>query len=327
MILNIFKNIFKKKINKPDKKEWLDKLVENLESKQLEDATLPFRIIELKSTGFVVKVSGLYGYVLFNHMPWKYSNNNYWTSISPTLTGKIFYCKIYSIKKNLGLTIILNGNIPQFKKIVLEIGEKYKGVILEKIGGGIHIDTGFHFNWHYGSILGYLPKSQIDSEHSFSSCSIGDEIELFYQGKSEKGTLIFSQTNAMIEWNSEIPQGLVGQIVLVKVVRVDDENEIKFLINGKYNGKMIYSQGNKRMTKKIMNNLKGGTVIHCEVIGFKEKRKILIIKWVMELDGENIDTAFIPEIKTRKNSIANNLGEDTIRKLMAVQENEKVRMT
>lgn len=320
MILNILKNIFEKKINKPDKKEWLDKLVENLESKLLEDATLPFRIIELKSTGFVVKVSGLYGYILFNYMPWKYSNNNYWFSISPTLTGKIFLCKIHSIKKTLGLTVIINGNIPQFKKAVLEIGKNYKCIILEKVGGGIFIDTGFHFNWHYGSFVGYLPKSQIDSEHFFPSCSIGDEIELFYQGKSEKGTLIFSQTNEIAEWNSEIPQGLVGQIVLVKVVRVDDENGVKFLVNGKYHGKMIYSQGNKRMTKSIVNNLEDGSLIHCEVISCKEKVRVLIVKWVMELDGEIIETASIPEMKMRKNSIVNNLDEETVKKLIAAQD-------
>ena len=40
----------------------------------------------------------------------------------------------------------------------------------------------------------------------------------------------------------------------------------------------------------------------------------------MELDGEIIETASIPEMKMRKNSIVNNLDEETVKKLIAAQD-------
>jgi len=307
-------------LSKADKKEWLDKLVANLETKKLEDADLPFRIIRIKSTGFVVKVSGLYAYVLFDFMPWKYSNISYWTAISPTLIGKIFFGKVHSISREQFLSIIINGKIPQFKKTELEIGENYKGIILEKTDNGLFIDVGYDFDWRCGSFVGYMNKYQFSSGQLFSSCSVGDEIEILYQGHNEKGRLIYSQTNEFSEWNWGIPQGLVGQIVLVTIVRREDDQAPKMLVNGIYHGKMIYSYGSKQMTKKILNNLKNGTVIHCEVIDCNEKSHVLKLKWVMELDGECIETASINLMNMRNNSIVNRIDEGAVEKLIDIRE-------
>jgi len=312
--------IFKKQ---PDKKVWLDKLIDNLETKLLEDASVPFKIVELKREGFVVKVSGLYAFVLFNFMPWKYSNINYWTSVSPTLIGKVFYCKIHSIKKiNSTFSIMINGNILQFKKIELIIGENYRGIVLEKVGTGIFVDAGFHFDWRFGSFVGYMHHSQFDSVELFTRCSVGDEIDVLYQGLNEKGQTVYSQTNEMAEWNEGIPQDMVGQIVLVYVIRDEDDKKTKLLVNGKYKGRLIYSFGSKQSIRKMKNSLKEGTIIHCEVIGFNEKNHILKLKWVMELDGEFIDMEIADKI-SKKNNIMNNLDSGTIQKLKAMKEVEE----
>ncbi|MCL1932668.1 MAG: hypothetical protein FWF53_02480 [Candidatus Azobacteroides sp.] len=197
MIWSNLKNIIKRKFGKPDKKEWLDKLVENLENQRVKNKNLPFKIADIKDRGFVVKVSGLYAFISFYHMPWKYSNINYWTAIFPKLIGKIFYCRVYSIKKDPILSIIIDGRIPQFKKPELTIGKNYKGIITEKSKYGIFIDIGYHFDWRCGSFVGLLHKSQFDSMQLFSDCSVGDEIEILYQGLNEKGQLVFSQIGEM----------------------------------------------------------------------------------------------------------------------------------
>lgn len=317
MIWDSLKNIIGGKSSKPSKKEWLDKLVENLETKKSENTNLPFKIIEMKSTGFVVKVSGLYAFISFNHMPWKYSKINYWLSISPALIGKIFYCRVHNIEKDSLLSITIDGKIPQFRKTELLIGENYRGIIVEKVRKGIFIDIGYHFGWKCGSFIGFLHKSQFDAVQLFSSCSIGDEIEIFYQGINEKGMLVYSQTNEVVEWSNEIPQGLVGQIVLVRIVQNEDGKGIRLLVKGRYNGRMIYTFGSKQINKKIKNSLKVGEIVQCKVIGFDEKARTLNLKWAAELDEEIIE-----DIKNNisKKSIVNNLSDDTIQRLLSIRE-------
>lgn len=323
MIWDFLKNIIRKKNSKPDKKEWLYKLVDNLETQWIQDAKLPFKIIELKRTGFVVKVSGLFAFISFNHMPWKYKKVNYWSSIFPKLIGKVFFCQIHSIDKVPSLSIIVNGEIPQFKKTELIIGENYKGVIIEKRKKGIFVEIGCHFDWKCGSFIGYLNKSGFDSLQLFSTCSVGDEIEVFYQGVGEKGPLIFSQSNEeIVDWNNKIPQGLVGQVVLVHIVR-EAEKEMKFLVKGKYKGRIYLEKndpffGSKKRARKVKNKLKDGTIIHCEVIGFRENLRFLRIKWIAELDTKIIDRE---DIRVGiKRSVMNNLDDSTVQKMMKIRD-------
>lgn len=301
MIFDNLKNIIKEKFNKPDKKEWLDKLVENLEAQSLDEVNLRFKIMGLKSKGFVIKIEGLYAFVSFYHMPWKYSDVNYWTPIAPKLIGKVFYCKVHSIKKDPLLSIVVNGEIPQFKNMELQIGERYKGIIIEKIKGGLLVETGYHFDWKCGSFVGFLHQSKFEFAKSYLSCSVGDEIEVVYQGLNEKGQLVYTQTGEVFDWKNEIPQRLVGQAVLVHVVREEIEEGTKFfrklLVNGKYNGRIVAEKNDsffksKNKAKSAENNLKNGEIIHCEVIGFEEKVRILLLKWMAELDSELIENGF-----------------------------------
>ena len=363
MILDNLKNIIKgtfskpdqqpdqpEQPDKPDKKEWFGKLVENLEDQSLKNETLPFKIIALKSTGFAVKVSGLYAFISFKHMPWENNNVDYWTSIAPKLIDKVFYCNVYSIKKDPSLSIIVNGEVHQFKKTELRVGRKYKGIIIKKVKSGVLVEIGHHFNWRCGSFVGFLHISQFNSAELYASCSAGDEIEILYQGLNEKGQLVYTQTGEVFEWINGIPQSLVGQIVLVHVVRKNVENGAKFLVkllvNGKYKGKMMIEKkdpifGSKKKAKQAKNNLKDGDIIHCEVIGFVDKKQTLMLKWITELDSEIIDNGFvahhlpkdesaqsestaneqdIPEQSTVRNSIMDNLDNDTIQKMITIRD-------
>jgi hypothetical protein len=52
MIWDKIKNIIESKLGKPDKKDWFEKLIEDLETKQSENVYLPYKIVDLKSTAF-----------------------------------------------------------------------------------------------------------------------------------------------------------------------------------------------------------------------------------------------------------------------------------
>lgn len=313
MIWNNLINDIKGLFSRPEKKEWLEKLVETLENKKKNNISLPFKIVDIKERGFTVKVSGLYAFISFNHMPWKYNDIESWIAIQPKLTNKIFFCKIHKISKE-SLSIIINGEIPQFKKVELEIGNEYKGLIIKKSNYGVFVDIGYNFDWKCGSFIGLLHKSQFERNESFLNCSIGDEIQITYQSSDENGRLVFSQKNEINYWNKKETEELIGQIVLVSVVRKTEENKTIFLVDGKYKGriansKVYYTPANRRKIKEAKNNLKDGETINCEVISCDERRKVLDLKWIIEFD-----THF-----GMKNTIENGLDYHTLQKLLAVR--------
>ena len=55
-------------------------------------------IITSKEKGFVVKVSGLFAFVFYIHMPWKYPIMEDWIVAAPHLIGKVFYGKIHKVE-------------------------------------------------------------------------------------------------------------------------------------------------------------------------------------------------------------------------------------
>lgn len=300
MIWNKFINHIKKGTNN---KEWLNKLIESLENQRHENISLAFKIIEIKSKGFLVKVSGAYAFVNFNHMPWVYNNIDSWLAISSKLIGKTFYCKIFKIEKE-PLSIIIDARIPQFKKVELETGEEYTGIIVQKSTYGVFIDIGFHFNWRHGSLLGLLHKSKFNTKKSFSDFSTGSEIKIFYEGLNENSQLSYYQSKEIIDYNNRksINDDLlnfIGKTVIVLVSQKSDEQKKKLLVNGKYKGRIVFTKEDdfllyRGIIKRMKNNLKDGDKIICKVISIKEKTKVLELQWLIELDNEfMIDNSFI----------------------------------
>jgi len=307
-LINGIKGLF----SRPEKKEWLEKLVETLENKKKDNISLPFKIVDIKERGFTVKVSGLYAFIAFNHMPWKYNDIEYWIAIQPKLTNKSFFCKIHKISKD-PLSIIINGEIPQFKKVELEIGNEYNGLIIKKSNYGVFVDIGYNFDWKCGSYIGLLHMSQFEKKELFLNCSIGDEITIIHQGSNENGQLVFSQDNQINDWNNKKPQKFLGQIVLVRITRTE-ENNLSFIVDGKYNGritnsKVDYPPAIRRKFKEAKNNLKDGETINCEVISCDENRRVLNLKWLIEFDTH----------LGMRNTIENGLDYHTLQKLLSIR--------
>jgi hypothetical protein len=323
MIWEKIKNRISKQKVEPDKKEWLDKLVDDLADKYLQDMNLPFKIMELKKSGFLIKVSGLYAYISFLRMPWKYSNPDYWIAIAHKLTGKVFFGRIFSIKKEPSLSIIVSGEVPQFKKNELIIGETYRGIIVEKVRRGAFVETGYHFDWRCGSFVGFLKKSLFKSAKEYEHCAVGDEIDVEYQGLHKKnGELTYTQASEKINWKKKIPHGLIGQTVSVDVVNKEGE-EIKFLVEGKYKGKLDLKQnyqyfGSRKQAQTVKKNLEDGDVIHCEVLGAIDKERVLKLKWIVELDFDVVKTKGVERVKSRR--IENNIDDGMIEKLKILRD-------
>ena len=122
-----------------DDKDWLNKLIADLEKKVIEEKNLPFRIIKIKEKGFIIKINGLFGYISFLHMPWRYSDVESWGFVFKYLQDKTFFCKIYEFEKG-PLTIIVDGDVPQFRKMSLIKDSEYEGVIVKKNRNGLYVD-------------------------------------------------------------------------------------------------------------------------------------------------------------------------------------------
>jgi ribosomal protein S1 len=307
-LLGYIKDLFAK----PESKEWLDNLVNDLERKQKSIATLPCWITDIKDNGLIVKVSGLYAFMSFNHAFWRYYFNESWKAVFPKLLNQKFYCQVYNITKK-PISIIVNGDLPQFTEAELQIGEKYPGIIIAKKDFGVFIEIGYHFDWRCGSIVGLMFKPFFGTEYSFEDCKTGDEIEATYIKTDDKGHLLFSNDQKNSDWYFDKPQELVGQIITVRIKKSPDNKEIEYLVKDKYRGilnlrKDDYPLKYRKRLRHFIRILPDGAMINCEVTGFNIKDKTLDLFWITELD---IEFGF-------ENSLQNNLDPETVRKLKSL---------
>ena len=298
--------------DKPQSKEWLDNLVNDLEEKQKEIKTLPCWITDIKDTGLIVKVSGLYAFMSFNHAPWSYYYSESWRAVFPKLANHKFYCQVYQITKK-PISIIVSGDIPQFKQADIKTGEKYSGIVIAKRDFGVFIDIGYHYDWKCGSIVGLLFKEFFDKSLSFQNCKVGDEIVTTYIKTDDKGQLLFTNDPQKSDWYFDKPQDLVGQIVNVRICKTLENDKIEYLVKDKYRGilnlrKEDYPTKYRKKIRQIIRILPDRTIINCEVTGFNNKNQTLDLFWITELD---IEFGFV-------NSIQNNLDPDDIKKLKSV---------
>ena len=104
--------------NSPDKKnkDYLKRLITNLEHVENEDKTIPFYIQTVREKGLSVKIGGLFAYVPFSLMPWKSPLKDYWKTISPHIIGKKFFGKVHELNTDPNIKIIINGKVHLFKE-------------------------------------------------------------------------------------------------------------------------------------------------------------------------------------------------------------------
>jgi len=320
--------------NDDTKEDYLTVLFDNLEKQKEEDNNISFKIIDIKEQGFKIKVGGLYGYISFYHMPWKYSDIENWRIVYSYIKERIFFAKIFELKKNeRSISIKLNGEIPQFKTPDLIIDKKYNGIITRKTNYGIFIDLGYHFDWYCGSIQGLIHKSQFENIVSFESLNEGQLIEVLYWGINEKDQIILGTNIKLKDWITGGINELIGDIVSVKVNLPDSESK-EFIVENMYKGlltvtKTVYPDMNRTQIKYAITNLKNEEIIHCEIIGVNENRKALILKWISNQEIENVISRTLPKdvnVKKTKlyhnsqNKIENRVNLEIVEKLKLIGE-------
>jgi small subunit ribosomal protein S1 len=320
MIFESIINGLKNRFGISDKNDWISDRLNEIENHRDNFETLPFKIVEKKDFGFLTKVKGLYSYVSFYHMPWKYYDTESWIAIAPRLIGKKFFCKIHKIDKD-PIAIILDGKLPQFKTAELTIGEEYKGLVIKISDYGLFIDIGYHFAWKCGSLIGLLHKSQLADNDKISNYKLGQEITTVYQELNDNGQPVFCNEREIIDWQMGKPQELIGQTIWAKVIRQPEIKTVDLLVSGKYKATLttdakLYAPKYRTKIKNAKNELTHGEIINCEVTGFNEKNRTLKVNWLTEMDTDIVVD----------NSILNNLDNETLEKLIALKNEIRLEM-
>lgn len=286
--------------------DYLTVLFEKLEKHRLEYETVSFTIMEIKEKGFKIKTGGLYGYISFYHMPWKYSTSESWRIVYPYIKEKVFYAKVFESQKNEHfISIKLNGKILQFKNPDLVIDDKYKGIITKKTNYGVFIDLGYHFDWACGSIVGMVHKSQFTDTAVFDDFEEGQIIEVFYWGINEEDQIIIGIAQELKDWITGEIKELIGDIVNVKVNVTDDEKIINFVVENMYKGllpvkKSVYPNMSRTQIKYAISTLENEEIIQCKIIGINEKRKALDLKWIIEQETNSANPQKLPQERSIK---------------------------
>ncbi|NPD47258.1 MULTISPECIES: hypothetical protein [unclassified Lentimicrobium] len=155
---------------------------------------LNFRIIGFHEKGFYCEMVGLFAFVSFFHMPWKYKNQGYWIVIKNSLLGIKLKGTIFKLNTHI-LSLKINAEIDQFEPPPLLKGQRYSSIVLATFSNFVLLDLGFHFSWNYGSFSAKLKNMFIHKELSSRICE-GDIIHVFYWGKDGEGSPIITKTKA-----------------------------------------------------------------------------------------------------------------------------------
>lgn len=261
--------------NTTDKNDYLTGLVENLQKVKETGQLVPFEIKSAKPKGFIIKTGGLFGFVSFNYMPWKYHGTKQWQLISKYLVGKRFFGQIYSISENKKpISIVVNATNHQFPTKELIEFEEYKGVILQKSKYGIFVDIGFHLDWKFGSFVGLIHKSNFENEEELKSKKAGESINTYFHGYTKDKKVILGNFDLQREWLTGELEDWIGT-KRTATVRTDENGKKEFFIDNKYKTtipitKILY-QNEKLKAKKIIEESNSQDTFQCKIFHISKK--------------------------------------------------------
>ena len=274
---SLIKKLFKKEEEKTD---WLEPLFDHIEIVKKKKLAVPFRIMEIKKNGFLVKVEGLYAFVPFSLMPWKYQNFENWNAVLASLKKRVFHGTVAKVVRKEGETglnrIYVDASGVKFDKPELVVDEKYKGVVIQKTDFGLFVDIGHQFGWKYGSIKGLLHRTYIPNFELQSNYEPGKVVEVNLIENTEKGLLLkLSGYNYALET-------YVGKTVEVRVKKID-KKPLSYLVEDKYHAQMpmknVYGD-DIYLIKNMMKYLNDGDIIECEVLEFNTQNGYLTLKFL-----------------------------------------------
>jgi hypothetical protein len=263
----------------PDKKEWLEELFNNLEVIKEQELVVPFKIVDIRKDCFLIKIKGLFAYVPFDCMPWKYHHPKNWEAIFSSLEKQTFFGKVTRIDRKIdgseNLRIYTDASVTLLKEANLSTNHDYKGIVIQKKQYGVFVDIGYHFDWKCGSLVGLLHYSRFPNAEAFHACEPGQTVVVNYLGKNEHG-LTFEK------------QGFVdlteyaGKTVRVRVFK-DADGNTDFLTDEKYKSTIPVRKSNYSNKKAAMKNLiqswHDGELLDCEVLYVIPGSDVLALKY------------------------------------------------
>lgn len=154
-------------------------LKQNLVEIKEKDESVIFKVIRIKKGGFQVKVKGIFAFVPFSLMPWKY-HLGIWNLMEREVVEHKFFAKIAELDLTLN-RIVLDATVTEFDIFYLIDGQTYKAIILKKAKTYILVELGHRYQWNYGSQAFYIKLDNSNlTEIDYYSFSLGDELELTY---------------------------------------------------------------------------------------------------------------------------------------------------
>lgn len=271
-----------------DEKDYLKKLFENVKYAFENNRKLTFKIVEPKEKGFVIQVGGLFGYISYYHMPWKYNSLEYWQNASDFLIDHFFVGKIHVLNEN-PISIFIDAKGQKFRKPELTEFTNYRGVVLHKSNYGFFVDIGLHFDWKFGSLLGLVHKSTLINETDYDNTNVRNEIKVMFQGYNQDGQLVLGDDRERGKWNTGAMNKLVGTVQNVNVV-INKDDRHEFYVQGEHKARIPilkeYYPNFKTTAKKYIYGLKNGQTIKCEVMNINKKRNSFVLKLLFELQSD-----------------------------------------
>lgn len=260
--------------------DYLTPLFENIEKAYVDQLILTFRIVEPKTNGFVIKVGGLFAFLLYKDIGWKYSNLDVWRDISETFIGVYFKGKIKVFDKEKR-SIFVEAKEKAIQLPKLGKGRYYKCVICNITDYGAFVDLGVHFKWRYGSIFGLIHKSSMYDPLDIEKWKAGDLSNVLFHGYDEKERLILGDIYSRPTILQEEIAPILDEIHLINV-KVDDQGRYSFSLFDKYAvsipiQKAIYPS-TRRVIRSYLKELKDGDLIYCKLLKVNMKKNKIIAR-------------------------------------------------
>lgn len=263
-------NLFK--LNKEEIEEstpnYVDVLFENLKSIQMCDEVISFEIVRTNPNGYVVKVKGLYAFIPYSLMPWKYSYK-YWNYIDSYIIGARLFGKIVKIEER---SIVVDASHSNYSEFNLQQNKFYEAIILKKGKKFVLIEIGNNFQWKFGSLTYYILLDKQENNSEFEIYLPGDVITLQYDETINHWERIYlgeSKVKDKLNLSKELYLGMYRKIKLTKNPEftgklgvLEDDNVFSFLETKSNNyDSILYPH-----IKEIIRDLKENEEIICQYI-------------------------------------------------------------
>lgn len=261
-------------------KDYLQDLLLNIKEAYVNQENLTFRIVKPREKGFTVKIGGLFAYISFKHLGWRYPSIEFWRNASNYLIGSFFTGKIHKVFEN-PISIRVDAKEQDFGRPNLKKYAKYRGVILQKTKYGLFVDLGLHFDWKFGSILGLLYRSLLVNETDYENANEGNEIWATFQGFNKDGQVILGDDKKRGKWITGEMDELIGTVQSVTVI-INENNRKEFYVQDEHKASIPVTKksypGFRAVVKKYISGLKHQQIIECEIIRINRRKNCYVLK-------------------------------------------------